>query len=46
MWLISNIEFERKVQFLHVGGVLESSGQADFKTVPGFAFRAKFEGDI
>ena len=26
--------------------VLESSGQADFKTVPGFAFRATFEVDI
>jgi len=25
---------------------LESSGQADFKTVPGFSFRAAFEGDI
>ena len=25
---------------------MESSGRADFKTVPGFAFTAKFEGDI
>ena len=25
---------------------MESSGQAVFKTVPGFAFRATFEGDI
>ena len=25
---------------------MESSGRADFKTVPGFAFRATFEGDI
>ena len=33
-------------QFKHVEGVLESSGQADFKTVPGFAFTAIFEGDI
>ena len=33
-------------QFEHVGGVLESSGRADFKTVPGFAFRATFEVDI
>ena len=30
-------------QFYHVGGVLEFSGQADFKTVPRFA---TFEGDI
>ena len=30
----------------NVGGVLESSGQTVFKTVPGFAFRARFEGDI
>ena len=27
-------------------GVLKSLGQADFKTVPGFAFWAIFEGDI
>ena len=33
-------------QFEHVGGVLKSSGQAVFKTVPGFAFRATFEVDI
>ena len=25
---------------------MESSGREDFKTVPGFAFIAKFEGDI
>ena len=25
---------------------MESSGRADFKTVPGFAFRATFEVDI
>ena len=27
-------------------GCLESSGQAVFKTIPGFAVRATFEGDI
>ena len=42
----SQISQSKLNQFYHVGGVLESSGQADFKTVPGFAFRAKFEGDI
>ena len=25
---------------------MECSGEADFKTVPGFEFRATFEGDI
>ena len=25
---------------------MESLGQADYKTVPGFEFRATFEGDI
>ena len=34
------------VMLIYVWGVLESSGWADFKTVPGFAFRAIFEGDI
>ena len=29
-----------------MGVVLELLGQADFKTVPGFAFRATFEGCI
>ena len=33
-------------QFYNVGGVLESLGQAVFKTDPGFAFWARFEGDI
>ena len=49
---IDLLEFSRFIsqsklnQFYHVGGVLESSGQADFKTVPGFAFRAIFDGCI
>ena len=34
------------MQTSHVGGVLESSGRAVSKTVPGFEFRATFEGDI
>ena len=33
-------------QFQHSGGVLESSGHADFKTVPGFEIWARFIGDI
>ena len=48
------ITFETKcidfMRFLSISinllGVLESSGQTVFKTVPGFAFRATFEGDI
>ena len=33
-------------QFQHSGGVSESSGRADFKTVPGFEIWARFIGDI
>ena len=33
-------------QFQHSGGVLESSGRADFKTVLGFEIWARFIGDI
>ena len=33
-------------QFQHSGGVLESSGRADFKTVLGFEIWTRFVGDI
>ena len=37
---------QNSIYFYMLGGGLEFSGRADFKTVPGFVFRATFEGDF
>ena len=35
---VFDLKYLKFNQFLHVVSVLESSGQADFRTVPGFVF--------